>query len=94
MKLVRKAGPGGWITATVALLVLLQPGVAQGQGLAEFDYENLAFRGFSVEGGYICPTRVEPTFSIGTRLDLGYLGPGVRIVPGITYWSSTMKDRA
>ena len=25
-------------------------------------------------------------------MDLGYLGPGLRIIPGISYWSSTMKE--
>jgi len=59
--------------------------------LADYDYENLSFRGFSFEGGYIWPTRVEPTYTIGTRVDLGFLGPGIRLVPGVAYWSSTMK---
>ena len=91
MKSVRKAGLGGWFTGAIAVLALLQPGIAYGQGLADFDYENLAFRGLSFESGYIFPTRVVSAFSFGTRIDLGYLGPGLRIVPGITYWSSTMK---
>ena len=30
-----------------------------------------------------------PTFSL--RLDLGYLGPAVRIAPTISYWSSDFK---
>jgi len=92
MKLVRRIGLGGWITGTLAVLALLQPGIAYGQGLADFDYENLAFRGLSFESGYIVPNRVVSTYTFGTRIDLGYLGPGVRIVPGITYWSSRMKD--
>jgi hypothetical protein len=91
MKFVRKAGLGGRLAGAIAVLVLLQPGVASGQELADFDYENLGFRGFSFESGYIFPTRVESTYSFGTRIDLGYLGPGLRIVPGITYWSSKMK---
>ncbi len=91
MKSVRKAGLGGWFTGAIAVLALLQPGIAYGQGLADFDYENLAFRGLSFETGYIFPTRVMSAYSFGTRIDLGYLGPGLRIVPGITYWSSTMK---
>jgi hypothetical protein len=59
--------------------------------LADYDYENLSFRGFSLEAGYIWPTRVEPTYTVGARVDLGYLGPGLRLVPGVAYWSSTMK---
>ena len=80
----------GALALATGLVVL--PGSLSGQGLADFDYENLAFRGFSLEGGYIWPNRVDPTYTIGTRIDLGYLGPGLRIVPGITYWSSTMRD--
>jgi len=61
-------------------------------GLADYDYENLSFRGFSLEFGRIWPNRAEPATTVGTRVDLGYLGPGLRIVPGIAYWSSSMKS--
>ena len=64
---------------------------ASAQDLADFDYENLSFRGFGAEWGYIWPTRVEPTQSVGIRMDLGYLGPGLRIVPSVSYWTSTFK---
>lgn len=64
---------------------------AAGQELADFDYENLAFRGIGLHVGYLAPTRVESTVGLGTRLDLGYLGPGLRIVPTITHWSSNME---
>jgi hypothetical protein len=67
------------------------PASLAGQGLADFAYENLAFRGLGFELGYIWPTRVVATPTYGVRMDLGYLGPGLRIVPGITYWSSRMK---
>ncbi|MCA9298097.1 MAG: hypothetical protein KDA28_03465, partial [Phycisphaerales bacterium] len=40
---------------------------------------------------YIFPTRVERTQSLGLRMDLGYLGPGLRIVPSFTYWSSPFQ---
>jgi hypothetical protein len=62
------------------------------QGLADFDYENLSFRGVGLEVGYLFPTRVESTQSVGIRLDLGYLGPGLRIVPGVSYWSSRFNS--
>ena len=84
--------------------VILMTGLAAGsagvlaraghaQELADFDYENLAFRGFSLEVGYVWPDKVEPVATYGVRMDLGYLGPGLRIVPSITYWSSRMKAR-
>ena len=83
----------GFLVGALALSLglALTPLNASGQELADFDYENLAFRGFSLEGGYIWPTRVDPAYSLGMRLDMGYLGPGLRIVPGISYWSSSMK---
>lgn len=82
---VGRAGLG----AALAAALLAVP--ARAQDLADFDYENLRFRGFAPEWGYLWPTRVEPTQSWGVRLDLGYLGPGLRIVPSVTHWSSTFK---
>jgi len=83
----------GIFAGTLALAVGLSilPAEGSGQSLEDFDYEYLSFRGFSLEGGRIWPTRVDPTYSVGVRVDMGYLGPGLRIVPGISYWSSTMK---
>jgi opacity protein-like surface antigen len=75
-----------WLGVLAACLV--GPGAAQAQDLADFDYENLSFRGFGVEWGYLYPTRVDETQSFGVRFDLGYLGPGLRIVPSVSYWSS------
>lgn len=85
-----------WSSGAGALVVaaglLATAGSASAQGsLADYDYENLSFRGFSLETGYIWPTKVDPTYTVGTRVDLGYLGPGLRIVPGVAYWSGTMK---
>jgi hypothetical protein len=84
----------GW-RAAVGLAVALTFGAefsnASAQELADFDYVNLAFRGLGLEAGLIFPTRVEPTYSLGMRMDLGYLGPGLRVVPSISYWSSSMK---
>jgi hypothetical protein len=61
------------------------------QTLADYDYENLTFRGVGVDYGYIWPTRVEPTSTYSIRLDLGFLGPGIRITPSLTYWSSQFR---
>jgi len=89
-----RLGHGRWagvLSLGLGILLCAQP--ASGQtDLADYDYENLGFRGFSLEGGYIFPTTAEPTFTIGTRIDLGYLGPGFRLVPGFSYWSSKMSD--
>jgi len=77
------------VTLVLALALFgASPGGAQ--EFADFDYENLAFRGVGLEWGYLWPDKVEPTRSYGVRADLGYLGPGLRITPSITYWSSRM----
>ena len=70
---------------------LAAPAPARAQSLADFDYENLSFRGFGLEAGYIWPDKIEPAPSYGVRMDLGYLGPGLRLTPSVTYWSSRMK---
>lgn len=74
------------------VLGLLFPTAVRGQGeIADIDYENLAFRGFGLEVGYMWPDRVEDTPSYGVRFDLGYAGPGLRILPSVTYWSSDLE---
>lgn len=78
----------------VCLGLFFLAGEANAQSsLADYDYENLSFRGFALETGYIWPTRAEPTNTLGLRVDLGYLGPGLRLIPGVSYWSSRMKDK-
>ncbi len=84
----------GRLFGTLALAAGLSvlPVSLSAQGLAEYDYENLSFRGFSLEGGHIWPNRVDPTYTVGLRVDMGYLGPGLRIVPSVSYWSSNLED--
>lgn len=77
---------------SLALLgVALTAGGLGAQSLSDYDYEDLTFRGMSLDYGYIWPNKVEPTSRYGVRFDLGYLGPGVRITPSISYWSSRMR---
>lgn len=77
---------------TLALLAVAATAGALGaQTLADYDYEHLSFRGVSLDYGYIWPNKVEPASRFGARFDLGFLGPGVRITPSITYWDSRMK---
>lgn len=80
-------------TARIAgmLALLLLPSQAAAQSLADYDYENLRFRGVGADIGYIAPNRVDATTAWAVRFDLGYLGPAVRIVPTVSYWTSTLK---
>lgn len=70
--------------------VLLAPGALGAQSLEDYDYENLTFRGIGFDVGYIWPNRVEATPIYTVRTDLGFLGPHVRIVPSIGFWSSSL----
>jgi hypothetical protein len=71
---------------------LLTPTGVLGQELADLDYEHLSFRGFGFDWGYLWPTRIDRTGSVGMRIDLGYAGPGLRIVPHASYWSSPFQQ--
>lgn len=75
----------------LGLLGLVAPATLDAQILADYDYEDLAFRGVGVDWGYVWPNKVESTPTYGLRFDFGYLGPGLRIVPSIQYWSSTVQ---
>ncbi len=80
-----------WIGVGMAVAVMTPLGGAA-QDIANIDYEHLSFRGFGFDFGYVWPDRVEPTRSYAARFDLGYAGPGLRIVPSVTYWTSRMND--
>ena len=85
------------IAATIPVVVapvlfLTAPASAGAQGLADFDYENLSFRGMMLDGGHVSSSRIKSTASFGGRFVLGLLGPGVRVVAGFTHWSSTLAD--
>ena len=79
--------------AALLAALLATAGPAAGQELADFDYENLSFRGFGIHAGWISPSSVEAAPTFGVRADLGFLGPGLRIVPTLGYWSSEL-DRS
>ena len=80
--------------STVAGVVVTSalPHEARAQDLADYDYENLSFRGISFDVGYLYADNVEDTRTLGVRFDLGFLGPGFRLMPGVTYWESTLAD--
>jgi hypothetical protein len=74
------------------LAALLAPTTSAAQNqIPDIDYEHLSFRGVGIDIGYMYPDRVEPTQTYGLRFDLGYAGPGLRIVPSLTYWKSPLE---
>ena len=74
----------------VLLLPIVATGSLKGQELADYDYEKLAFSGISVEYGNILFKTYEETEVYSVKLDLGFLGPGVRMATRASYWSSEM----
>ncbi|MDX1493737.1 MAG: hypothetical protein R3253_06755 [Longimicrobiales bacterium] len=74
----------------VALGTLLASG-ASAQDVADIDYEHLSFRGFGLEVGYMWPDRLEPARSYGIRFDMGYAGPGLRVLPSVTYTRTELE---
>jgi hypothetical protein len=88
---MRRAYRAGWVGAVAAALVMMAT-AASGQSLADYDYEDLYLRGIGIDYGYMWPTKVQTTQTFGVRFDLGYLGPGIRLVPSVVYWSSQFTN--
>ena len=76
----------------LTMLLLCAPATAGAQTLADYDYENLSFRGVGFDYGFIWPSKVASTPTYTIRLDLGFLGPGVRVAPHLSYWNSDMRN--
>jgi hypothetical protein len=72
-------------------MLFCAPASAGAQTIADYDYDNLSFRGIGFDYGYIWPSKVTsaPTYTI--RLDLGFLGPGVRVAPHLSFWTSETR---
>lgn len=76
--------------AAFLIVACIQPVDSCGQELADYDYENLSLRGITFEAGHVYASNIEDADIVGVRLDLGFLGPGFRLLSGISYWTSTM----
>lgn len=72
--------------------LLLAPRGAHAQDMADYDYENLVFSGVGAHLMEVFPARTDPALGFNVRMDLGLLGPNVRISPGLTYWSSQLRN--
>lgn len=77
------------VGAWAGLMAVASPAAAQ--DLDEYDYDNLGLRGIGVEVLYVDPTQNEGSVGIGGRLDLGFLGPNVRLMPRFGYWKADVN---
>ncbi|MFW6039713.1 MAG: outer membrane protein [Gemmatimonadota bacterium] len=86
----RGEGLGRRIAAAAAVCLVGLAGAqpAAGQQLEEYDYANLGVRALGVEVIYVDATQNESTFGLGAKIDLGFLGPGVRVVPRFGFWTA------
>src|SRR5690606_16075134 len=85
---------GGPLLAAALLGGPLASGGAQlgAQTLADYDYEHLNFHGLGVDVGYLWSKQVESAPVYSVRLDLGYLGPGLRVTPRVSYWTARLAQ--
>ena len=84
----------GTRTIVAAAAVALLAGAARpaaGQNLEQYDYVNLGFRAIGAEVLYVDPSQNEGTFGVGAKVDLGFLGPGIRVVPRFAYWKADVE---
>lgn len=81
------------VVAGAATLLLLISGArsAVAQNLEEYDYVNLGLRAIGVEVVYVSAKQNDGTLGLGAKLDLGFLGPGIRVVPRFAYWSADVE---
>lgn len=77
--------------AVLLLLSVCAPRL-EAQTLEDYDYENLAFQGLGLDIGGVFPNRAESAVMFGVRADLGFLGPALRVVPSIHFWSSQLEN--
>jgi hypothetical protein len=69
-------------------------GEAAAQKLEEYDYENLGFRAIGVEAVWVNAKDAKGTVGFGVRVDLGFLGPYVRVMPRFAHWSADIEDES
>lgn len=78
--------------AATVLSVAATPRGAAAQRWEGYDYQHLAVRAIGLGVGFVGLSQVDPTLMAETRADLGFLGPRVRIMPGIGFWASALHQ--
>lgn len=87
-------GRGRSIAIVTGLLLVSASGAARGQALEDYDYTNLGFKAFGAEATWVNASQNESTVGVGIRVDLGFLGPYIRIVPRAAWWNAKVTDAA
>ena len=85
---------GRAIAIVTGIFLLAASSDARGQTLEDYDYTNLGFRAFGAEATWVNASESESTVGVGIRVDLGFLGPYIRIVPRAAWWNAKVTDSA
>jgi hypothetical protein len=78
-------------TAAALALALVAPAAAAQDAPPAYGWRTLGLRGMGADVGLILPARTEAASVVTRRGDLGLLGPDVRIIPSMSYWSSRVQ---
>jgi hypothetical protein len=78
----------------LGLLLLVGGARLEAQTLEDYDYSNLGFRAFGLEARWVDASQNESTIGVGIRVDLGFLGPYIRVVPRAGWWSAAVNDES
>jgi opacity protein-like surface antigen len=76
------------------LLLITATDTLHAQSLEDYDYTNLGFRAVGAEATWVDASQNESTVGVGIRVDLGFLGPYIRIVPRGAWWNAHVTDSA
>ncbi len=85
-------GRTGVMAALTIAALGMMAGSAEAQGLEEYDYTNLGLRGIGIGAFYVDPSQNDGTLGIEGKLDIGFLGPNIRIVPRFGYWKADVQS--
>lgn len=77
-----------------ALMLLAGAAPTAAQNLEQYDYANLGLRGIAAELLYVDASQNDATIGLGAKLDLGFLGPGIRVVPRFATWNADVDGES
>lgn len=78
----------------LAMVSLVAAAGVSAQSLEEYDYENLGLRAIGVDLVYADAKDAEAAVGFGVRVDMGFLGPYIRLVPRFAHWRADVDERA
>jgi hypothetical protein len=84
----------GRIGVAAALVIMALGSTATpiaAQGLEDYDYNNLGLRGIGAGLFYVDASQNDGELGFEGKVDLGFLGPNIRIVPRVGYWKADVE---